>query len=129
MPYRAYDAFDTAENSARSGLECLDPSLTIQSQAEEADINVIVRNFGITGKLPQNIRVPQFGDFDSVDDYQTAIEVIRAAEESFAALPSEARVRFENNPQRFLEFCSDRSNLEEMRKLGLAVPAPEAPAA
>ena len=28
-----------------------------------------------------------------------------------------------NDPQAFVEFCSDEANLDEMRKLGLAIPA------
>lgn len=125
MPsYRAYSFYDAAELSVATGLACRDPSLAVQSQKDEADINTIVRNFGVTGKLPQNVRVPTFGDFDSVDDYQSALEAMREAEKSFMAMPSSVRERFQNSPQAFVEFCSDGANLEEMRKLGLAVPAP-----
>lgn len=124
---RALYAYDEAAASDETGLECLDPSLAVQSQRDEADINTIVRNFGVTGKLPQNVRVPTFGDFDGVDDYQAAIEAVRAAEASFMAMPSEVRIRFDHSPQKFVEFCSDSANLEEMRKLGLAVPAPVPP--
>lgn len=128
MPsYRAYSFYDSAVLSVATGLACRDPSLAVQSQKDEADINTIVRNFGVTGKLPQNVRVPTFGDFDTVDDYRSALEAMRVAESSFMAMPSSVRERFENDPQRFVEFCSDSSNLEEMRKLGLAVPAPQAP--
>lgn len=112
------------------GLRCLDPSRTIQSQKDEADINVIVRNFGVTGKLPSAVRIPEYGDFDGISDYREAIEAIRLADEAFLAMPSELRLRLGNDPARFVEWCADSSNLEEMRKLGLAVaaPAPEASA-
>ena len=40
-------------------IEDFGPSMTQQSQAEEADINTIVKRFGLTGKMPDNIRVPQ----------------------------------------------------------------------
>lgn len=120
---RTVETMDRAANSRDTGLECLDPSLAVQSQKEEADINTIVRNFGVTGVLPQNVRPPQYGDFTGVDDYRSAIEVARAAEEAFMKLPSDFRARLDNDPQQFLEFCGDARNLEEMRKLGLAVPA------
>ncbi|UOK21028.1 internal scaffolding protein [Chifec microvirus UA13_14] len=117
---RCLYGYDKKSASRAVAIEFKDPSLAVQSQKDEADINNIVRNFGVTGKVPVSIRVPTYGDFDGVDDYQTALESIRLAESSFMALPSEVRKRFEHDPQRFVEFCSDSSNLEEMRKLGLA---------
>lgn len=119
---RAPGQFDPDENSAANGLECLDPSRAVQSQAEEADINTIVRNFGITGRMPENVRVPEYGDFDLVSDYRSAIEAVRQAQQSFGMMPAEVRLKFNNDPQAFLDFCSDPANLPEMRKLGLAVP-------
>jgi len=110
--------------SVATGVACQDPSLTVQSQRDEADINVIVRNFGITGKLPTGVRVPTYGDFTGVEDYRDALDAVRSAEESFNAMPAELRKRLDHDPARFVEWCTDPSNLEEMRKLGLAVPAP-----
>lgn len=113
--------YDRRKVSIETGLKCLEPSLTVQSQKEEADINTIVKNFGVTGVLPQGVRVPTYGDFDVVDDYQSALHAIKAADESFMLMPADVRERFGNDPQKFLEFCADSANLEEMRKLGLAV--------
>lgn len=58
-------------NSLASALTCILPTRAVQSQKEDADINTIVRNFGITGKAPISARVPTYGDFEGVDDYQT----------------------------------------------------------
>lgn len=127
---KSFVNFDRVKHSDEHGLACKDESRTIQSQKEEADINTIVRNFGITGQLPSGVRVPDYADFtDSITDFRTAIEAVRAAEESFAAMPSDLRKRLDYDPQQFLEFCADPANLEEMRKLGLAVdlPRPVAP--
>lgn len=98
---------------------------TIQSQKDEADINNIVRMFGVTGRLPESVRVPTYGDFTLVGDYRSAIEAVKAAEDSFMAMPADTRSQFDNDPQRFLEFCENPSNLEAMRKMGLAVPKVE----
>lgn len=108
--------------SVETGLVCTEPSLAVQSQKDEADINNIVKAFGVTGRLPQGVRVPTFGDFDAVDDYREALEAIKAAEDSFAKMPSALRERLRNDPQLFVEWCADEANLPEMRKLGLAVP-------
>ncbi|WNK13409.1 MAG: internal scaffolding protein [Microvirus sp.] len=114
--------YDADEASLASGLACLDASMTQQQFKDECDINVIVRMFGITGELPQNVRMPTYGDFSAVVDYHTAMNAIRASQEAFEALPGAVRERFANDPQRFVDFCSDDRNLDEARKLGL-VPA------
>lgn len=107
--------------SVRSGCECRDPSLAVQSQKEESDINEIVRRFGLTGKLPDNVRVPTYQDFDDVFDFQSAMNAVASATQSFMAMPADVRQRFGNDPQKFLEFCSKEENIPEMIKLGLAV--------
>lgn len=101
------------------------PSKTVQSEKDSADINVIVKRFGVTRQLPQGVRTPTFGDFEGVNDFQSAMNAIRSAEESFMAMPSGVRSRFENDPQKFVEFCSNEENLDELRKMGLAMPAKE----
>lgn len=105
---------------------------TVQDSAEEADINTIVQRFGLTGKLPTNVRVPLSGDFTDAVDFRSAMDAIVLAERSFAAMPADVRKRFGNDPAEFVGFTTavDSSgklkNLEEMRKMGLAVPAPAA---
>lgn len=116
--------YDADEHSRRTGLACLDPSRTIQSQAQEADINYIVKQFGLTGKMPENIRLPSYGDFDYVGDYRTALDAVRSAEAEFLRIPADIRARFENDPQQFMDFCSDPGNLPELRKMGLAKDPP-----
>lgn len=121
---RTCSNIDRAVWSDLHGLECRDPSLAVQSQKDEADINNIVRNFGVTGQLPVGVKIPQYGDFDGVDDYRSAIDAVRAAEDSFMKLPSSLREKLGNDPGRFVDYAADPGNLEEMRKLGLApVPA------
>lgn len=118
---KAIGNFDKKEHSLAHGLACTDPSLAIQSQKDESDINTIVRNFGVTGKYPTPVRIPSYGDFTEIGSYQECIEAARAAEAEFLKIPAELRARLENNPQRFLEYVGNPANLEEMRKLGLAI--------
>lgn len=120
MELRTPYNYDRNAVSIATGLECTDPTRTQQQFKDDADINVIMRRFAVTGQLPQGVRMPQYGDFiDAVDDYQTAMNAIRAAEESFMMMPATVRDRFSNNPQRFLEFCEDPRNADEAKKLGL----------
>lgn len=119
--------YDMAAASMASATTNDLPSRTLQSQKAETDINVLVRRFGITGQIMGVQRPPLEGDFaDSVTDFQSAMDMLRAAQESFDAMSSETRARFANDPARFVAFCSDPANLPEMRKMGLAIPEPPA---
>ena len=109
---RTGNNYDMGAVSDETGLLCEDASLTKQSFAEECDINTIVRNFGLTGKLPDNFAPPQYGDFEGIFDYQSALNSVIKAQESFMELPAHIRARFHNDPQALLEFVSkDESNM------------------
>lgn len=97
------------------------PSLTQQSQSEEADINTIVRRFGLTGQLPAMDKLPVWDDFSDAPDFQTAQNMLVEARESFMRLPPEIRLRFNNEAARFVDFASDPGNIDDMVKMGLAV--------
>lgn len=123
---RAAYGYDADAVSLETGQANAEPSMTVQADREEADINVILDRFGITGQLPENVRRPTFQDFgETVFDYRTAIEAISMAEDAFLSMPAKVRSEFDNDPQKFLEFCSEEKNLPRMRELGLAVPAKE----
>lgn len=116
--------YDVDDVSFESGLLCCDVSLAQQNMLEETDINTIVKRFGLTGQLPQGVRVPSYGDFTGVFDYQSALAAIDDAADSFYQMPADVRSRFDNDPALFVDFCSNPANLDEMRSLGLAVPLP-----
>lgn len=127
MNFRTPYNYDTSAASLASGLICPEPTLAQQQFKDDADINVIVRRFGITGQLPTNGRMPTYSDFSEVVDYHTAMNAIASSQQAFNALPATLRERFGNNPQRFVEFCSDDRNLNEARSLGLnpSLPPPD----
>lgn len=100
----------------------LDPSLAKQSFAEECDINTIVRRFGLTGQLPQDVRMPMTGDFTDVKNFHEAMQLVVEAREAFMQMPADVRARFGNDPGAFVDFASDPENKEEARRLGLLVP-------
>lgn len=108
--------------SQATGLQCLDESKAQQSAAEETDINTIVNRFLRTGEMPRDLRAPTYGDFDEVFDFQTAMNAVRQANESFMSMPAQLRARFHNSPQEFLEFTNNAENYDEAVKLGIVVP-------
>ncbi len=113
--------YDTNLASEESALYCEDGSRAKQSFKEECDINTIVKRFSVTGQVPVSPLQPQYGDFSGVFDYQTALNAVIAAQESFSSLPATLRNRFANDPAAFVDFCSDESNREEMIRLGLVI--------
>ena len=114
--------YDRDLASEESGLKCLDESLTQQQFKDEADINTIVDRFMKSGVLPTPAVMPQYVDFEGVFDYQSAMNVVRQADENFMRMDAKIRARFNNSPQEFLEFFANPENTEEAIRLGLAVP-------
>jgi phage internal scaffolding protein len=48
------------------------------------------------------------------------MNAVAQANETFESLPADLRSRFENDPEKFVTFCLDKDNQEELIKLGLA---------
>jgi len=114
-PYN-YDR-DAATNE--SGLACEEPSLAQQHFKDECDINNILRQFNITGLLPESPLSPRYGDFTGISDYHTAMNRVIAAQEEFEALPAQIRARFDNDPANLIEFLENSDNRPEAEELGL----------
>ena len=114
-PYN-YDR-DAATNE--SGLACEEPSLAQQHFKDECDINNILRQFNITGLLPESPLSPRYGDFSGISDYHTAMNRVIAAQEEFEALPAQIRARFDNDPANLIEFLENSDNRPEAEELGL----------
>lgn len=112
--------YDTDEASDKTGLKCEGPGKTQQQFKDETDINTIVERFGAAGELPPTMQFPQDAEFEEAFDFQTSMNVIRRAEESFMQLTGKQRARFNNSPQQFMEFMHDPENIHEMERLGLA---------
>ncbi len=100
-------------------------SLTHSHFQDECDINTIMTKYAQTGILMGSPKTPEYGDFSSVPDYQTSLNLVITAQNQFNALPPQIRERFQNDPATFLDFCSQEENKSEMEKLGL-LPKPEA---
>jgi len=125
MKLRAPYNYDPDAVSLENGLDVGPESATQQQFAEEADINTIVRRFGLTGELPNGIHMPQSGDFTATTDFQTAMNLVRQAEEAFLEIPGEVRARFNHDPAQVIQFLEDPSNRDEAVRLGFIEKPPE----
>ena len=111
--------YNTNAASDESGLHCEDATLTQQHFKDETDINNILRQFNITGQLPEKTLEPRYGDFTGVLDYHSALNAVIASQDQFMALPATLRARFENDPAKLIEFLDNKENLDEAINLGL----------
>lgn len=126
-PRHQYDQDADQEADDATVIDCShEPSKTVQG-APDADINVLMKRMGITDNEPLpaqfSINDPRYyGDFtEAPTSLQEAMEVIRTAEERFAALPAALRTRFNNRPAELYAFINNPENIPEAVKLGLLV--------
>lgn len=94
-------------------------SKTIQSEASETDINLIIAKAINGNALMVNQREPRYGDFSSGFNYHENAMRIKDFESNFERLPSTLRARFDNDPAKLIEFSSDPANENEAIKLGI----------
>lgn len=106
--------------SDQFGLGNFEPTLTVQSDKDDCDINIIMERFGQGLPVPVNLKTPMQGDFSNVKDYQESLNLILEANSAFMELPANVRYRFQNDPAQFLDFVSDPSNQDEAISLGIA---------
>ena len=94
-------------------------SKTVQSGAEDADINVIIRRMGLLGTMPPPLDISFYQDASNLPDLRAVLEYGRDAEAAFLALPPHVRNRFHNSPAELWEFVMDENNREEAIRIGL----------
>lgn len=102
------------------GFTCMDPSRTQAQFRDECDVNLIIDRF-VNNGIPLPVRQDAFyGDFESMPtDFAEMCKIVEDARQQFAALPSNVRSRFDNDPIKLVEFMQDKNNLAEAVKLGL----------
>lgn len=128
-----YDDEADAKVRAQVDVQIGDPgeSMTQKQFQDDADLNVMMKRFGVTdGSLtPAALDPSHFGDFTDTIDFRDALDRTREAQERFNALPAAIRDRFANDPVRLFEFVTNEENADEAVRLGLLArldPPPEA---
>lgn len=126
--------FDPNENSVNTGLECKDESRTKQSFKEDADLNVMIRKFGV-----ETVAEPNWAELDVSNipgDYHKVRNQLIEADELFQSIPSHIRASVDNDMGKFLalvereqrEHDKRQKDLEKARKAASLNEAPEAKA-
>lgn len=121
--------FDTYEE--KQGIIFKEPTMTVQSEKDNCDINVIMNRYATCG-TPLPYRTdgvqPVYADVSELGDYMENYQRCKQAEEMFNNLPSALRKELDNNPANLLPFIQDEKNKERCYEYGLLnKPAVEAP--
>lgn len=97
------------------------PSKTQQQFKDSCDLNKILTKAKATGELPlQRMAKGYYMDTTVLpQDYQAALNLVIEGNNAFNNLSSEVRKRFDNDPQKLLEFLDDPKNHEEAIALEL----------
>lgn len=103
-------AYDPVEEHDHCGIEFTMPSLTIQDEKDETDINYIVNKYadGQKGIMTLDLgdssqyAYLQFGDATLPGDYSTALELVSGVREEFYSLPAYVRAKFGHDPMNFI---------------------------
>lgn len=121
--FRSANAYDTNLVSDQTALDDFEPTLTVQAEKDNCDINVILERFG-QGVPPPMITVPPADvEWNDALDFQSSMNLIVQAREAFMEVPAKIRARFHNDPQEYLEFIYNDDNYDEAVKLGI-IPKP-----
>lgn len=120
-------AYDPVETHDHYGIEFTMPSLTVQDEKDETDINYIVNKYadgqkGIAtldlGDSSQYAYL-QFGDATLPGDYSTALELVSGVREEFYSLPAHVRAKFGHDPMNFISQLNNPEMLEYLQREGL----------
>lgn len=104
------------------GFKPVGESMTQQQFEKETNVNNIMAKYKKTGLLTHyKHHQGNFGDFSTIEDYQTSLNKIMQAQDSFESLPSEVRSKFFNDPGKLIDFLSKPENDEEAIALGLKI--------
>lgn len=116
---------DPDVHSLSHGHSNSEPSLTVQADAAAADINNIVKQFGLTGGLPYGNLQPVYDDFSEYPtDYHSALNFILEADSKFMEFPAQVRSRFNNDPGNFITALNDPDQRSLFEELGFVPPKP-----
>lgn len=120
-------AYDPVEEHDHFGIEFTMPSLTVQDEKDETDINYIVNKYadGHKGIMTLDLgdssqyAYLQFGDATLPGDYSTALELVSGVREEFYSLPAYVRAKFGHDPMNFINRLNDPATFEYLQQQGL----------
>lgn len=120
-------AYDPVEEHDHCSIEFTMPSLTVQDEKDETDINYIVNKYADGQKGVATLDLGdssqyaylQFGDATLPGDYSTALELVSGVREEFYSLPAYVRAKFDHDPMNFISQLNNPETLDYLQQEGL----------
>lgn len=120
-------AYDPVEEHDHCGIEFTMPSLAVQDEKDETNINYIVNKYADGQKGIATLDLGdssqyaflQFGDATLPGDYSTALELVSGVREEFYSLPAYVRAKFDHDPMNFINQLNNPETLEYLQREGL----------
>lgn len=95
-------------------------SLTEQQWKDHNNVSVLMQTYTQTKDPSIFQRTKAFyGDYTNIGDYESCLNQVIEAKESFDSLPSDLRAKFRNDPRKFYEFVTDPANQDKLQDIGL----------
>ena len=107
-------------------------SLTVQSEARQADIRQIIRRYAEVGILDHLKEVElRYADVSEFTDLGDALRQAKEAEKQFLKLPSKVRELFNHDVAEWLDTAHDKEKQDalhpHLERLGMVPPSPSSP--
>lgn len=115
---KVYTAADTQTGKRnRVSTNNQEDSLTSQEFKDECDVNYVLRH-GVSERMAQALEKwqPKYADISSID-FIGSLNNVKEAQSAFEELPAQTRDLFDDNPQAFIDFIKDPSNIERLPAL------------
>lgn len=120
-------AYDPVEEHDHCGIDFTMPSLAVQDEKDETDINYIVNRYadGQKGIMTLDLgdssqyAYLHFGDATLPGDYSTALELVSGVREEFYSLPAKVRAKFGHDPMNFINQLNNPETLDYLQREGL----------
>jgi len=101
----------------------LEPSLTVQSDAPQADIRQILKKYDALGIVDHlNLTEASFQDVTAFTDYADVFRTAKSAESEFMKLPSKVREAFDHDVANWLDTAHDPEKRALLREKGILPP-------
>jgi hypothetical protein len=122
-----YDGLQSSLSDDGSTKCCAEEGKTRQSEADQADINKIIKRLDRDGILPLSAftqREGAFLDVSEVPDFASAMQQVDKARDYFMSLPATSRAMFDNDPAKLLDAVRREDSLQLLVDAGV-IPANE----
>ncbi|AXH74349.1 MAG: hypothetical protein [Microviridae sp.] len=99
--YRKFDTRNANRQNHVTDVTNWTQAASIPKHDPESDINVIYRKTQLGQNVSSVSKMPTFGDFSNLLQYDQMLESIHAAESAFAELPALERRKYNDDPKEY----------------------------